>query len=130
MKPLPRNRIPAIKPKIRKLDLVAVMILASLSYGCSNGPAEQRHYPEEGTPQATLYVTKCGQCHGAPLPGAHTARVWPSVLDRMQVHIKANNVSPVSREELSIILGYLQQHAKKPTVQQSTPSSQQPSGPN
>jgi len=31
----------------------------------------------------------------------------------MQVHIKANNVAPVSREEMSIILGYLQQNAQK-----------------
>jgi len=112
---MPKSGTPATRiRKILRPDVILTMLLLSSGYGCNNGPAEeQRHYPEEGTPQANLYMTKCGQCHGAPLPTAHTANVWPSVLDRMQVHIKANNVAPVSREEMSIILGYLQQNAQK-----------------
>lgn len=116
-------------PTILKPEFLLVMMFFLLGYGCGNSPAEKpRHYPEEGTPQANLYLAKCGQCHGAPLPSAHTANVWPSVLDRMQVHIKSNNVAPVSREEMSIILGYLQLNAQKPAenqsgLQQATPQN-------
>lgn len=80
---------------------------------CGNDrTAQPRNYPDAGTPQAQLYVDKCGQCHAAPLPNVHGARMWPSVLDRMQVRMKAKNLPPLTREEMSIILGYLQQHAK------------------
>jgi hypothetical protein len=86
--------------------------------GCGNDQDElPKNYPDQGTPQATLYVEKCGQCHGAPLPSVHSANIWPSVLDRMQGRMKTNHVSPLTRQEMSIILGYLQQHASKQPVQ-------------
>jgi len=78
----------------------------------SDQTAPPREYPDAGTPQAQLYVAKCSQCHAAPLPGVHTARMWPSVLDRMQVRMQTKHVPPLTREEMSIILGYLQQNAK------------------
>jgi hypothetical protein len=126
MKPLSPRKITATN--LRKLGLSVFLIwtiLGLLVYGCGSDQAAQpTHYPEEGTPQAVLYIAKCGQCHGAPLPTAHTASVWPGVLDRMQVHIQASNVARVSREEMSIILGYLQQNAKKPATQQESSNTQ------
>jgi hypothetical protein len=121
MKPSTKSRTPAIKKsKILRSDFIVMTAIVVSTLGCGNRPAEQpRHYPEPDSPQAALYLAKCGQCHGAPMPSAHTANVWPSILDRMQIHIKANNASPVSREEMSIILGYLQQNAQQTASQQS-----------
>ena len=127
MRPLPNSGTKAIKhPNSIRFSCVAAMILSSLVFSCSSDKAVQpKHYPEEGTPQATLYITICGQCHAAPLPSAHTANIWPSVLDRMLMRMKANNAAPVTREEMSIIFGYLQQHAQKQPNQPSNQLSNQ-----
>lgn len=90
---------------------------------CGNDEAAKpRNYPDKDSVQAQLYVDKCGQCHAAPLPNTHTASFWPSVLDRMQVRMTAKHVAPLTREEMSIILGYLQRYAKQPVQQSIKPS--------
>jgi len=101
--------------KIRFIAIIYINLLigTALSACGNNQTAQPKDYPDEGTPQARLYVEKCSQCHAAPLPGAHTANVWPSVLDRMQMHITTNNLTPLTRQQMSIILGYLLQHAQK-----------------
>lgn len=94
--------------------IYALFLMAWFVSGCDSELPKQPHvYPDSGSPQAKLYLEKCGRCHAAPLPTAHTARVWPSVLDRMQVRMKAKSTTPLTREEMSIILGYLQQNAAK-----------------
>jgi hypothetical protein len=93
------------------------IVLAIAVSACGNNQtAQPKNYPDKGTPQAELYMEKCSQCHAAPLPDAHTARIWPSVLQRMQLRMKTKNVTPLTRKEMSIILGYLQQHAKPATT--------------
>lgn len=93
------------------------IVLATAVSACGSNQTEKpRNYPDMGTPQVELYLEKCSQCHAAPLPDTHTARIWPSVLQRMQLRMKTNNVTPLTRKEMSIILGYLQQHAKPATT--------------
>ena len=100
-------------------NLIA-LLFRSLTIGvvlsaCGNERNEQpRSYPDSDSPQAQLYVEKCSQCHAAPLPSVHSANMWPSVLDRMQLRMKTKHVPPLTRQEMSIILGYLQLHAKQP----------------
>lgn len=89
-----------------------IILVVTVSSCGNNQTGQPKNYPDAGTPQANLYVTKCGQCHAAPLPDAHTATIWPSVLERMQMRMQTKSVPPLSRHEMSIILGYLQQHAK------------------
>ncbi|MGD8939167.1 MAG: hypothetical protein PVJ72_07300 [Gammaproteobacteria bacterium] len=102
--------------------------MAIAVYGCGNDRAKRpRNYPDRNSAQAQLYIDKCGQCHAAPLPNVHTAKIWPSVLDRMQMNMTTKHVAPLTRVEMSIILGYLQQHAKRPTQQTNQQSIQQPS---
>ena len=72
---------------------------------------EPQVYPEIGSPSAQLYQAKCTSCHNAPLPNAHTARMWPGVLQRMQMRMKAKGVTPLNNHELAEILNYLQRHA-------------------
>jgi len=110
MSAMPIVVVPSRLMVLLRVGLLHGMVLSA----CSSGQTEQpRNYPDVGSPQAQLYVEKCSQCHAAPLPSAHSAKIWPSVLDRMQVRMKTKHVPPLSREEMSIILGYLQQHAKK-----------------
>ena len=96
---------------VTRLSLAFTMAIAVFACG-NNQTAQPRNYPDEGTPQAQIYMEKCGQCHAAPLPSAHTAKIWPSVLQRMQLRMKTKHVPPLTRKEMSIILGYVQQHAK------------------
>ncbi|WP_455210591.1 hypothetical protein [Kaarinaea lacus] len=110
-----------------KSNNLFALVLSGFTMGavlsaCSNDRGGQpKSYPDSNSPQALLYVDKCGQCHAAPLPSAHSANIWPSVLDRMQVRMKTKHVPPLTRQEMSIILGYLQQHAKQPAHQTSQP---------
>ena len=107
---------PRVAGTIKKLAPWLIMGLAASA--CGGDKTEQpRNYPDKDSVQAQLYLDKCGQCHAAPLPSAHTDRMWPSVLDRMQMRMTAKQVMPLTRKEMSIILGYLQQHAKQPTQQ-------------
>lgn len=78
-----------------------------------NAPAQVHDYPEAATDRASLYITKCSQCHAAPLPKVHTAIIWPRVVERMQSRMIDKNVPPLSEQELHAILEYLQQNAKQ-----------------
>jgi len=110
------NRSPAKNNRVLtklSLSVVVGIVLGVTVAACGNDQtAQPKNYPDKGTPQAQLYMEKCSQCHAAPLPSTHTGRMWPSVLQRMQMRMKTKNVQPLSRKEMSIILGYLQQHAK------------------
>jgi hypothetical protein len=122
MKVVPTENKNSIHPPAtipNPIALLSIWLIIGMAVsGCgSEKPEQPRNYPDKGTAQAQLYMDKCGQCHAAPLPSAHTAKTWPSVLDRMQMRMKTKHVPPLTREEMSIIFGYLQQHAKKSTQQ-------------
>jgi hypothetical protein len=89
-------------------------VLFSLLTGCAdnNQSPTPREYPEMESTQAQLYIDKCGQCHAAPSPNTHPANIWPGVVERMQLRMKTKHVPPLNREEVAIVLEYLQAHAK------------------
>lgn len=68
-------------------------------------------YPEQGSAVMQLFLAKCGDCHRAPQPSSHTATVWPGVLQRMQMRMRAKARTPLDKNEMSQILDYLQRHA-------------------
>ena len=74
-------------------------------------PPATMDYPEEGSAAMQLYIARCGDCHVAPQPVSHTAKVWPSVLQRMQMRMQAKARTPLKKEELSLILDYVQRNA-------------------
>jgi hypothetical protein len=39
-----------------------------------------------------MFYLACSQCHAPPDPQRHTAREWPSVVDRMKTHMAWANV--------------------------------------
>lgn len=66
-----------------------------------------------------MFTIACTQCHGLPDPQRHTAREWPSVVERMKRHMAwANTVvgDPSLRTtpvlDTSEIVRFLQRHAR------------------
>lgn len=68
--------------------------------------------PDADSPIAKSYIDRCGRCHGAPNPGVHTAMEWPPVLHRMQNRMAQKGVKPLSADEFTMLLEYLQKHAR------------------
>ena len=67
-----------------------------------------------------MYTLACTQCHALPDPQRHTAREWPSVVERMQRHMAWANTVTGHRDlrttpELNTadILALLQRHARR-----------------
>jgi len=66
-----------------------------------------------------IYTIACTQCHGLPDPRRHTAREWPSVVERMKRHMAwANTVVGVDELRTTPVLDtaeivrFLQRHAR------------------
>lgn len=74
-------------------------------------PPPGQPLPEAGSPIATLYVDRCGQCHGAPSPLAHTAIEWLPVVHRMQNRRAQKGMKLLTPDEFSTLVEYLQRHA-------------------
>ena len=107
-----------LKMRISKLInywllLIPVFFMVACTDQGATVPLTASDYPESGTEQAVLYMTKCGECHAAPLPGIHTAKQWPGVVQRMQFRMTSKAMPSLNKQEMVIIVGYLQKHAKK-----------------
>ena len=87
---------------------VMAMVLAA----CSEKPQPvARDFPDADSAGAILLVSRCGACHVAPLPVAHVADGWLTVLNRMQVRMRSRGYPPLADEEQRVLLDYLQAHA-------------------
>ena len=87
----------------------AVLLVVSACTG--EAPPATMDYPEEGSTAMQLYVARCSDCHVAPQPVSHTAKIWPGVVQRMQMRMQAKARTPLKKEELRLIVDYLQRHA-------------------
>ena len=96
------------------IKAVFAMLVLLLLVSCS-GEHQQvsLSYPDADSKPALLYISKCNECHNAPLTTAHTAKMWVSVVDRMQFRMISKKIFPLSEEDKLSILQYLQTHAKK-----------------
>lgn len=74
--------------------------------------------PNKASDGAQALINNCAQCHGLPAPGLHTAEEWPSVVQRMKMHMRWSkkwmNINIPDKKELSELLNYLQENARKP----------------
>jgi len=93
--------------------LLLILAVNSCSQGQQSKPLKLTDYPEYESEPAKLYLAKCSGCHAAPLPRIHTFRHWPGVVQRMQMRMKNKAVQPLNSNELTIVLGYLQKHARE-----------------
>ena len=104
-----------LKMKMQKIVLLRTSFSVALLLICSactgEAPPEPVDYPETGSAVTQLYLARCGDCHVAPQPASRTARVWPGIVQRMQMRMQAKARTPLNKNELSLILDYLQRHA-------------------
>lgn len=108
-----KSRLGLFRP-IRAGSRLGLCSAFFLLFACGENQASKSsiQIPEAGSKAAMLYVEKCKGCHTVPLPSKHTAKLWPSVLNRMQMRMKSKGVKKLSKEELVILMEYLQKHAK------------------
>lgn len=98
---------------IRPVLLVGLLLFVA---GCSSEGPPSAASPD-GAAATTrddvsrAYVQYCGGCHGAPLPGSHVAREWPSIVARMQQRRISARLGPIPPEQLRDIIDYLQANA-------------------
>jgi len=98
------------------VGLPLLLWLMILLIACNREQQKSLVYPEADSEQALLYVSKCGECHAAPLTTAHTAEMWVPVIDRMQYRMISKKIFPLNEDDKAIILKYLQKHAKKDKI--------------
>ncbi len=102
------------------LVFFAIVILVSCGEQTTPTPLTASDYPENGSEHFQLYLTKCGECHAAPLPKIHTARQWLSVVQRMQFRMTSKAIPALNENEMGAIVNYLQKHASDSISQNNT----------
>ena len=88
--------------------------------------------PNPDSAGANALIKNCAQCHGLPAPGLHTAKEWPTVVQRMKMHMKWSEkwmpINVPNDKELTVLLDYLQEHAQKPIDANAYPDLNAESG--
>ncbi len=65
----------------------------------------------EGMAAPQVYLRACGDCHGVPDPGLHSATAWPAVMARMAGYREIMAREPLDPMEFARVLAYLSRHA-------------------
>ena len=85
--------------------LVAIAVLVTLS-GCA-----RKALPDQTSPDAQLYVARCGQCHAPYNPHMMTADMWRAQVPMMEDKMRQAGVAPLSDTDREQILDYLTANA-------------------
>ncbi len=102
---------------------IMAILLATLVAGCDKGADSRGAMLEadgkmgvktDAGPLPGYHEAKliCTQCHALPSPDQFHPAAWPSIVARMEGHIRANNKILSSDKERVAILGYLQSSTK------------------
>ena len=59
-------------------------------------------------PGRDQFATVCSRCHALPDPRVHSPQDWLAVITRMERNIERMNVTPITRDQIGLILEYLQ----------------------
>ncbi len=65
------------------------------------------------SPESAMFRSTCGQCHGLPDPGQHTASEWPGVVVRMKANANNMNKPMPDADGIEQIVRFLQAQARK-----------------
>ena len=84
---------------------VGLALAAAVALGC------QTELPEPASPGAMLYRTRCQGCHRLYHPGTMTAAMWRVQVDRMQGEFVRRGMAQLSRDEMELLLAYLDAHS-------------------
>lgn len=75
-------------------------------------PYEPATSSEPDSRESALFRNTCGQCHGLPDPGQHTAGEWPGVVARMKSNANTMDKPMPDAGGIDQITRFLQTHAK------------------
>lgn len=67
--------------------------------------------PEPESPGAKIYAARCSGCHRLSEPGVLKFEMWKVKVEAMQGEMARRGVPPLTVEERSVLLDYLQRHA-------------------
>jgi hypothetical protein len=95
----------------RLLPVTALALLLSACAGDS-GRSAAAFIPDAGSPRAQAFVNRCGICHAVPHPARHDYPGWRYVVSLMEKRMAERGVGPLSAEERTLILSYLEEHAR------------------
>jgi hypothetical protein len=85
---------------------VALTFLAALVSGCKRSPL-----PDAASPEAQLYVSKCGNCHTPYNPHELTAEMWDTQVTMMELKMQSAGLPPLTPDDRASILEYLKRNA-------------------
>ena len=90
--------------------LYAPIVLLMLLSACNKGANTHDGKMADGKPLPGYEETKliCTQCHALPAPDQFHPAAWPSVVARMEGHMRANHKTLPDEKQRAAILGYLQ----------------------
>ena len=106
------------EPELQKS--IIVVLLATALIGCNEGSDSHKAIPQSEVsaagveastaPEPGYLETKaiCTQCHAMPVADQFHPAAWPSVVARMEAHMRSNNKILPSDQERTAILAYLQ----------------------
>jgi Dihaem cytochrome c len=97
------------RPNLLRMSLLAISTMLAIVFaGCTRKPL-----PNAYSPQAMLYVERCGQCHAPYYPGSMTADMWQVQVLAMEDKMRQAGLPPLSDEDRAAILDYLSRNAEK-----------------
>lgn len=86
--------------------VVALIFAAIVVSGCKRAPL-----PDGASPEAQLYVSKCGNCHTPYNPHELTAQMWDTQITMMEVKMQSAGLPPLTADDRQSILEYLKRNA-------------------
>jgi len=97
--------------RISKFSIFVLSLL--MLQACGDGVQTKKvEVLEPNSEGAKVFVKYCSDCHAPPKPSVHVAEEWPNILYRMQERRRMKAYSLMSSEEVAMLTGYLQKHAK------------------
>lgn len=98
---------------MRQGVLLAACLLPVLA-GCTGmgGMRAGATIPDEASPAAQVYISRCGSCHALPHPGRHGYDAWVYLVSIMEQRMAERGMGGLTDEERADILAYLHEHAR------------------
>lgn len=89
----------------RLRSLIVAVVLLPLLAAC------QTQLPDPDSPGARMYASRCGGCHRLYEPGVLKFEMWKVTIARMQGEFARRGIPPLTEDERTTLLAYLQQHS-------------------
>lgn len=89
--------------------ILMMLFFSAVLIGCAGSPTP---IPDGGSRAALTYAKRCSTCHSTPHPRRHRYGEWKIIVEVMEVHMQAKRMAPLTAEERTLILGYLEGHSR------------------